>query len=26
LVFSEGSIIFDGPLEDALAYYHRTAD
>ena len=26
LVFSEGSIVFDGPLEKALAYYHRTAD
>ena len=26
LVFSEGSIVFDGPLEDALSYYHRTSD
>ena len=24
LVFSSGSIIFDGPLEDALAFYEKT--
>lgn len=24
LVFQEGRIVFDGPLEDSLSYYHRT--